>query len=153
LADLQHHWDYLEDAWGAAKAAPLSIRRIFLVAALADRFVDHLFEAAGRQGDVLEFRARLASGIPALRTIMALCGHDANGPLLAVRPVFVPTEHYGALAVEDFMVSLYNDHTVQRVVIIEANGTQLDAHETLARAMEALAALAKADRKTQAPAD
>jgi hypothetical protein len=61
---------------------------------------------------------------------MALCSGRVR---LVTEAVAVPIADYGALAVEDFMVSLYNDHSVQR---LRLNGS--DMMKTLAEAIAAL---------------
>ncbi|MDB5614187.1 MAG: hypothetical protein JWQ22_1840 [Devosia sp.] len=101
-----------------------------LVAALVDAYVDRLFAANGEAEDILDFRAEVAVRSPALGHIMALCSGRAR---LVTEAVAVPIADYGTLAVEDFMVSLYNDHSVQR---LRLNG--LDMRETLAEAIAAL---------------
>ncbi|MNL47434.1 hypothetical protein D3C87_1702240 [compost metagenome] len=52
--------------------------------------------------------------------------------------VEVPISAYGSLSVEDFMVSLYNDHTVQRLQIVATDGSRHDMIETLDQAIGAL---------------
>jgi hypothetical protein len=58
---------------------------------------------------------------------------------LATEAVIVPVAEYGTLPVEDFMVSLYNDHTVQRLMLVLADGARVDMLETLREAIAALA--------------
>jgi hypothetical protein len=130
LADLRQHRDYLDGEWRALQAAPLSARKAMLVAALVDAYVDRLFSADGEAGDILEYRSRVATQSPALGSIMALCSGRVR---LVTEAVAVPIADYGALAVEDFMVSLYNDHSVQR---LRLNGS--DMMKTLAEAIAAL---------------
>jgi len=57
----------------------------------------------------------------------------------------VPLGDYGKLGVEDFMVSLYNGHTVQRVLIAEGTA-RCDVHAVLAEALKALAAASDLDQ-------
>ena len=106
-----------------------------LVAALADAYVDRLFAADGAAEDVLAFRARIAIQSPALGYIMALCACRAQ---LVTDAVAVPIADYGLLEVEDFMVSLYNDHSIQRLRLVLPDGTGLDMLEVLNQAVEAL---------------
>lgn len=137
MAELAKHWDYLQAEWLAAQAAPLSLRRVLLVAALIDAYADRLFAAAPEAGDVLEFRGELAA-VPALKLVFDLCAQRIDRPRLVVESIVVPIAEYGALPVEDFMVSLYNDHTVQRVVIALPDGGRRLAHVVLAEALDAL---------------
>jgi hypothetical protein len=127
----------LEARLSEAAAAPLSRKKAMLVALLIDGFVDRLCAATGAD-DILVFRAGLAATSPALALVLALGAMSADGPRLAVETVDVPLTDYSALAVEDFMVSLYNDNTVQRVRIAEADGTRHDAHAVLRAAIAAL---------------
>lgn len=138
MADLAEHWAYLKAEWRAAQAAPLSIRKTLLVAALIDAYADRLFVASAEADDILAFRSTLATGSPALALVFELCAQRQGGPRLVVETVAVPLERYGSLGVEDFMVSLYNDHTVQRVMIAMSDGARRLAHEVLAEALEAL---------------
>lgn len=137
MAELDVHRDYLQAEWRRAVAAPLSRRKALLVAMLVDAYVDRLFAADPEAEDVLAFRQRLAAASPALGTIMALAA-QREGVRLVTEAVAVPIADYGALAVEDFMVSLYNDHSIQRLRIVLPAGDRLDMHEMLAEAMETL---------------
>jgi hypothetical protein len=137
LAELAHHWRYLEAEWRAAQAAPLSLRRAMLVAMLADAYVDRLFAATPGAEDVLVFRNRMAASAPGLGLVMALAV-QTGASRLALEAVKVPLADYDRLAVEDFMVSLYNDHSVQRVRLVTSDGKSLDFQETMAEAMAAL---------------
>jgi hypothetical protein len=137
-AELAAHWDYLDGQWRAAQAAPLSRRRAYLVVYLIDAYVDRLFTMSGEE-DVLAFRAGLIAQDDALAKVLDLAGQRDGGPRLEVRMVQVPLENYGQLSVEDFMVSLYNDHSVQRLMIVGADGVPELAHPMLAAAIERLA--------------
>jgi hypothetical protein len=121
----------LDAAVAAARAAPLSRRRAMLAALLLDAEVDRLF--AG--GDILNHRAALAASSPALRLVLELCAMRPDGPALLTESVEVPLAEYDRLDVQDFMVSLYNGHTVQRVRIAAPDGTRHDVHEVLAAAL------------------
>jgi hypothetical protein len=117
----------------------LSRKKAMLAAHLIDAYADHLFAArAEPAADVLEFRASLAAAHPALATIFDLVAGRAE---LVTEAVEVPLAEYGKLGVEDFMVSLYNGHTVQRLRIVSADGNRLDVHEALGAAKEACAAI------------
>ena len=137
-AELAEHWSYLDAQWRAAQTAPLSRRRAYLVVYLIDAYVDRLFALSGKE-DVLAFRAELIARNDALAIVRALAGQRNGGPRLEVQTVQVPLEQYGQLSVEDFMVSLYNDHSVPRLMIVGADGGPELAHPVLAAAIERLA--------------
>lgn len=100
---------------------------------LIDAQVDRLFAERGEQ-DILVFRAALGASSPALGLVMALCSEQA-GVELVTEAVGVPLADYGKLGVEDFMVSLYNDHSVQRLRIVLPDGERRDMLAVLAEAM------------------
>ncbi len=107
-----------------------------LAAHLVDAYADRLFAArAEPAADVLEFRAGLAEANPALATIFDLVAGRAE---VITEAVEVPLADYSKLGVEDFMVSLYNGHTVQRLRIVGLDGGRPDVHEVLAGAIEVL---------------
>ena len=139
MAELSAHWDYLQDAWAEAQAAPLSRRKALLVASLVDAYADRLFSAQPAPGDILVFREDLAAGSDALRLIFALAARSAD-VVPSTAFVAVPLETYGQLRVEDFMVSLYNGNAIQRQFLLLQDGTKRDLLDTLAQAMAALAA-------------
>lgn len=136
LPDLVDHWAYLEAEWRAAQAAPLSARKALLVALLIDAYVDRLFAMERDGGDILDWRRDMALRAPALGLVMALAAQ--RDVALVTQAVRVPLEVYGQLSVENFMVSLYNDHSVQKLLIVSEDGERHDAHEVLAKAMAAL---------------
>jgi len=114
----------------------LSRRKAMLAAYLVDAFVDRLFAArAEPAGDILAFRAALASAHPPLGLVLDLVAGRAELELEAVQ---VPLAEYGKLSVEDFMVSLYNQHSVQRLLIATPDGGREDVHAVLAAAIAAL---------------
>ena len=114
----------------------LSRKKAMLAAHLIDAYVDRLFSAqAEPAADVLEFRAGLAEAHPALATIFDLVAGRAE---LVTEAVDVPLADYGKLGVEDFMVSLYNDHTVQRLRIVGPESGRQDVHGVLAAAVKAI---------------
>ena len=139
----------IEAALAAARAHPLSSRKTLLVAVLLDNFCDQIFEALRRSAsaqvfqaeDVLAFRERLRAQSPALGLIFDLCAIAPGGPRLEIRAVEVPIADYGGLSIEDFMVSLYNANTVQRVVIVSPDASQRLAHEVLGQALADLGCL------------
>lgn len=108
-----------------------------LVAMLIDAFVDRQFAADPAADDILAYRAARAVGAPALGAVLQLCA-QAEGPKMALAAVTVPLEDYASLSVEDFMVSLYNDHSVQRVMVVWPDGRRALAHDVLGEAIEAL---------------
>ena len=139
MLSLVAHWDYLQTEWAAAQAAPLSIRKALLVASLIDAYADRLFAADDSAEDILVFRAALVAETPALGPIFALCGQRPDAPRLVLSATEVPLSQYTQLGVADFMVSLYNAHTVQRVQFASPDSTQLDAQTILGAAIERLA--------------
>lgn len=107
-----------------------------LVAMLADAYADRLFGEQDATEDILAFRAGLAAQSEALGHCFAL----ARGELrLVTEAVEVPLADYGRLRVEDFMVSLYNQHTVQRVRLVLPDGPRLPGHEVVGEAVGFLA--------------
>ena len=108
-----------------------------LVAALVDAYVDRLFAADPDADDILVYRAKLGAAAPALGLILAL-GAGRDGVRLVTEAVSVPLADYGALDVEDFMVSLYNDHSVPRLLLALPDGGRRDMLEVLEEAIAAL---------------
>lgn len=137
MDNLHQHRDYLEAEWRALRAAPLSRRKAMLVAALADAYVDRLFDADPTVDDILVYRAEAAARSPALGQVMALCA-GATGFAVVTEAVVVPLAEYGSLDVEDFMVSLYNDHSVQRLRLTLPDGGRSDMLDVLEKAIAAL---------------
>lgn len=133
--DLAAHWRYLRAEQAAALAAPLSARKALLVTMLCDAYADRLFAAQDAVDDVLAFRAGLAAASPALALIFALAAGRAR---LVTEAVSVPVADYGTLSVQDFMASLYNNHSVQRVLLVGSDGARHDVHAVLAEAVGAL---------------
>lgn len=105
------------------------------MALLVDAFVDRVAKASAAD-DILVFRAQQGASAPALRLVMDLAMQRTVR--LVIEAVPVPIGDYGTLGVEDFMVSLYNDHSVPRLLIVDAEGTRLDAHLVLAEAIAGL---------------
>ena len=103
-----------------------------LAAMLADAYADRLFGRQGEADDILAFRAGLAARSEALGLCFALARGEAR---LVTEAVEVPLQDYGALSTEDFMVSLYNRHSVQRVRLVLADGTRLAAHAVVGEAV------------------
>jgi hypothetical protein len=133
--NLGAHLAYLEAEFAAAVAAPLSSRKATLVAQLIDAYADRLFGAQQETDDILDFRDLLAARVPELGLVFALGRGEAR---LTTAAMEVPIDEYGTLGVEDFMVSLYNQHTVQRVFLVTPDGTRRPVHGVLAEAIEAV---------------
>ncbi|MDB5586702.1 MAG: hypothetical protein JWP26_1672 [Devosia sp.] len=124
-------------------AAPLSVRKVLLVAVLLDHFADRVFaqfrhtpERVFGAPDVLAWRATLAARSVGVELVGELASGRDDGALLRVDAITVPIADYPALAVEDYMVSLYNQNTVQRVVVVRRDGSTVLAHEILAAALD-----------------
>jgi hypothetical protein len=103
-----------------------------LVCGLADAYADRLFGAQDATDDILAFRAALAVRSAALAQVFAVVRGELR---LVTEAVEVPLADYGQLKVEDFMVSLYNGHTVQRVRLVLADGTRVLAHPVVDEAI------------------
>ncbi|MDB5530091.1 MAG: hypothetical protein JWR51_3194 [Devosia sp.] len=124
-------------------AAPLSVRKVLLVAVLLDHFADLVFaqfrdrpERVFGVPDVLAWRATLAAQSAALGQVAELASGRHDGATLRIDAITVPIADYPALAVEDYMVSLYNQNTVQRVVVVKRDGSTALAHDVLAAALD-----------------
>ena len=117
-----------------------------LVVSLADAMVDRLFAGNVDADDVLAFRAEVSAGNPGLASVMALAMHRRDGPWLAVKERQIPIEDYGALSVEDFMVSLYNDRTVQRLMVTGTSVQDWEAEQVLSQALAELDRLVDSSR-------
>lgn len=133
------HFACLDAAFAEAEAAPLSAKKAMLVAMLIDAAIDRIFDAgATASDDLLSFRREVAGRAPALAEIMALASLKAAGPRLMTAAVDVPISDYGGLSTPDFMVSLYNGHTVHRVLIERPDGTRAEIHPLLREAIAEL---------------
>jgi len=140
---LAEHLALIEDEYRAALKAPLSARKILLAVVLLDNFADRAFEAfrftapakVFEAEDPPAFRAALAERSPALAVIFALGALQLDGPRLVTRTVEVPIAEYHKLSVEDFMVSLYNKNTVQRVMIASPDAPDRLALEVIGEAI------------------
>jgi hypothetical protein len=136
--DTSRHLAYAAEAVGDARCATLSRKKAQLAAFLVDAYVDRLFAAIGAPaGDILAFRADLAAARPALALVFDLVAGRAE---LVIEAVEVPIADYGKLSVEDYMVSLYNHNTVQRVRIATPDGRRADIHAVLAEAIAGFSA-------------
>jgi hypothetical protein len=140
---LAEHFALIEEENRASLTAPLSARKAMLVVVLLDQFADRVFATHRAQApekvffaeDVLGYRDAVGDRSPALAAIFSLCRARPEGPVLKVVAVEVPIADYPQLPVEDYMVSLYNKNTVQRVVIASPDGTHTLAHGVLGEAV------------------
>lgn len=115
----------------------LSRKKAMLAAYLIDAQLDRLFAAEGEPaGDILAFRSAFCAQHPAVALVADLVAGPAE---LVIDAVEVPASEYDQLSVEDFMVSLYNRYTVQRVRLVTPDGNRVGIHEILARAVADLA--------------
>lgn len=119
-------------ALAALEAAPLSRKRAMLLTLLLDEAI-----GAGAE-DPLARRAEVATAHPALATVMDLAAMHDTGPRLVLEPVTVDAAQAAALREADYMVSLYNDATVQRLRIAWADTRRADALDLLQQAAAAL---------------
>lgn len=142
MGSLEDHFALIAEEMAAAAAAPLSLRRARACLVLVDLFADRVFQAAGAGSaaafgcdDVLAFRARLRAECPALGLIADVCAATEGGSRLTIASMPVPAGTYAGLGIEDRMVSVYSEGTVERVVIAGAEGTR-EVHEVLAEAVK-----------------
>lgn len=120
-------------ALAAFEASPLSRKKAMLVALLVDAQIDRRMS-----GDPLAYRANLAYASPDLAIVMDLCAMRETSPAIVLEPVTVSAEEAGTLREADYMVSLYNSATVQRVRIAWPDGRREDALTILRQAVAAL---------------
>ena len=140
---LAEHLSLIEDEHAASLAAPLSARQALLVAVLLDHLPDRVFAARRHAApntvfsaeDLPAYRQKLREQSPALSTIFDLCALRPDGPTLKVVAVEVPIADYPNLSTADFMVSLYNGNTVQRVLLVLPDNEAKLAREVIAAAM------------------
>lgn len=106
-----------------------------LVAVLIDAYMDRMFAADQGADDILVYREQFLAASPVLGLVAALCTGHAR---MVIEAVEIPLAEYGALSVEDFMVSLYNDHSVQRLLLVLPDGGRRDMQSVLTEAIAAL---------------
>jgi hypothetical protein len=111
-----------------------------LCALLCDTFADRLSAQAEAEDDLV-FRDRLARQSVALGLVFGVAAQRHDGPGLVLEAVAVPGGDVRRLGLEDFMVSLYNGHEVQRVLIVSPDGSRANAHEVLKEAIAVLRSL------------
>jgi len=109
-----------------------------LVCGLCDAYADRLFGEQDATDDILVFRAGLAARSMALAQVFGVVRGEVK---LVTEAVEVPLAEYGQLSVADFMVSLYNGHTVQRVRMVLPDSAHVLAHPVVDEAIGFLAAL------------
>jgi hypothetical protein len=131
----EHH--SITTALAAAEAAPMSRKAAMLLALLLDAEIDRRFTTSGAD-DLLVYRAALAAQSSSLALVMNLAAMRDGGPRLVLEPVDIPPADYPALSEPDYMVSLYNNATVPRVLIALPGAERRDALETLRAAVAAL---------------
>ena len=134
---MEYDFSTVDAALAASEAAPLSAKKAMLAVLLVDGAADAL---AGPGADLLAFRAGLAERSEALALLFALAALREGGPRLVTETVNVPLGDYGGLSTADFMVSLYNQHSVQRV-LIAAGDARHNVHVVLRDAVGFLRAL------------
>jgi hypothetical protein len=128
---LEHH--SIAAALEALEHSPLSRKKAMLLALLIDAAID-----AGAADDLLAHRAAVAKAHPALALVMELCAMREDGPSLVIEPATIAAADAASLSEADYMVSLYNSATVQRVRIAWADGRREDALTVLRQAVAAL---------------
>jgi hypothetical protein len=141
LAELKDYWPFLRDAVQTSREAPLSRRKAMRAVVLIDGLLDKISESGAVGDDLPEARRAIAAKWPSLAVIMDLAGVERDGPSLVVMEQEVPLKRYQDLAVEDFMVSLYNNHCVQRLVVIGAAMAPIPMEHLLDKALEELTIL------------
>lgn len=124
-----------------AQEAPLSRRRILLAALLIEEALEAVSRVSGA-GDILAFRSDVRQADGAVDALFELTALADDGPWLRLETVEVPLADYGQLDLPDFMVSLYNQHSVQRARIVWKDGRREDALALLAKALVAFEDLA-----------
>ena len=118
-------------ALAALEAAPLSRKKAMLLVLLIDAAIDDGAD------DPLARRADAAAH-PALATVMELTAMRDDGPRLVLEAVTVTAAEAATLREADYMVSLYNAATVQRVRVAWPDGRRADALALLLQAVAVL---------------
>ena len=120
----------ISTALATLEASPLSRKKAMLLALLIDAVIE-----AGADDPLA---ARAAVTHPALATVMELAAMREEGPRLVLEAITVSAAEAATLREADYMVSLYNGATVQRVRIAWPDGRREDALTLLRRAVAAL---------------
>jgi hypothetical protein len=140
---LDEHFAGIVEEYRQSRKAPLSARKALLVAVLLDHFADRVFarfradspERVFGAEDLPAWRDAVAARSDAVATVFALSTGRSDAHTLRIDTVTVPIVNYAALSVEDYMVSLYNRNSVQRVMIVAPDGKTVLAHELLEAAL------------------
>lgn len=143
LVTLDEHFALIVEEYGHSRQSPLSVRKALLVAVLLDHFADRVFarfrsenpERVCGAEDLPAWRAALAARSDALAAIFALSSGRSDAYGLRIETVTVPIADYPALSVADYMVSLYNRNSVQRVRLVSPDGQSMAAHDVLEAAL------------------
>lgn len=123
-------------------AHPLSARQAKLVLTLFDKFADRVYfdrrdrapEPLAAAADIIAWRDGLRARCPALGAIFDACAVPPVGGLVTAA-VEVPLADFPRLSTADFMVSLYNGLTVQRVLLAAPDGPTRLAREVIGEAL------------------
>jgi hypothetical protein len=118
-------------ALAALEQSPLSRKKALLLALLIDAAIE-----AGAD-DPLAARAAAASDA-ALALVMELCAMREEGARLVLETVAITAADAATVREADYMVSLYNAGTVQRVRISWTDGRRENALAVLRQAVAAL---------------
>jgi hypothetical protein len=145
---LAEHFALIDAELADLDAHPLSARQTRLLMTLIDKFADRVFfarrerhpdrvvEVEGRTiEDGVAWRDFLRHECPALGAIFDLCAVPPTAAL-EVRAVEMPIPDYPELSTADFMVSLYNGNSVQRVLLVLPDGDTRLAREVIGAAMD-----------------
>jgi hypothetical protein len=142
VARLEPHFNYLRAAIAEARAAPLAIRKARLAIALLDAYVDRLYAAdTSRAEDILTFRTGLSHTSPSLALLLAVAEQKPGAPQLHLETAPLSPSDYSHLSEAEFMVSLYNDATMPKLLIIAPDNASFDAHSVLQDAFEHIRAV------------
>lgn len=138
---LAEHFALIRAEIADLDAHPLAARQAKLVLTLLDKFADRVYLAHRdtapeklAAADIVAWRDLLRARSPALDAIFEACAVPP-GAELVTRAVDVPLADYRRLSTADFMVSLYNGLTVQRVLLVAPDGTARLAREVIGEAL------------------
>jgi hypothetical protein len=139
---LADHFALIRAETADLDAHPLSARQTKLVLTLLDKFADRVYlarrdtapEKLAPAADIIAWRDALRARCPALASIFDACAVPPAAELVTAA-VEVPLADYPRLSTADFMVSLYNGHTVQRVLLTAPGGTTRPARDVIGEAL------------------
>ncbi|HWA18110.1 MAG TPA: hypothetical protein VG757_03880 [Devosia sp.] len=124
----------------------MSLRKARLAIALVDSYADRLYAAhPARAEDILIFRAQLSATSPPLALLLAFAEQKAGAPELRLETTPLSPSDYNRLSEAEYMVSLYNNATIPRLLLIAPDGSRHDVQQTLHDALETLRNLAWGD--------